>query len=365
MIEVARHIETLLLESDCVIIPRLGGFVAHYQSATYLPEEGLFLPPSRVIGFNPQLRMNDGALVQSFMSVYGNSYAEASHMIDKKVDEMYDALHEEGRLQLPNVGELRYNIHGKYDFTPYDNQLATPHLYGLGSFEIKPLSELQKRPTVADRLPQQLKPLPPVEESPQKNEAKTVEMSIVRQEKSRIHRFTHMATRVAGIAAVVALLFLTYFMAEPVVNEQASVRNDYAWLVPEELLIPLETLQTPLKQPRPIVVREEKVPRATVHTPEHPKGLTKASENIQLKEVKEAPKAVNKRYHIVVASLATEKDMNEMVAKLKSQGYPEARALTGNGKLRVSIQSFATHAEATQAAAQWQSTYQGAWVLKQ
>ena len=33
MIELARHIEILLLENDCVIIPDFGGFIAHYQPA--------------------------------------------------------------------------------------------------------------------------------------------------------------------------------------------------------------------------------------------------------------------------------------------------------------------------------------------
>ena len=55
MIELSQHIETLLLENDCVIVPRLGGFVAHYQPATYVEEEQLFLPPVRIVGFNPQL----------------------------------------------------------------------------------------------------------------------------------------------------------------------------------------------------------------------------------------------------------------------------------------------------------------------
>ena len=31
MIELARHIEILLLENDCVIVPELGGFIAHYN----------------------------------------------------------------------------------------------------------------------------------------------------------------------------------------------------------------------------------------------------------------------------------------------------------------------------------------------
>ena len=55
MIELAQHIEALLLENDCVIVPGFGGFVAHYAPATHVKEENLFLPPTRTIGFNPCL----------------------------------------------------------------------------------------------------------------------------------------------------------------------------------------------------------------------------------------------------------------------------------------------------------------------
>ena len=47
MIELAQHIEALLLENDCVIVPNFGGFVAHYAPATYVKEENL-LPVSSV-----------------------------------------------------------------------------------------------------------------------------------------------------------------------------------------------------------------------------------------------------------------------------------------------------------------------------
>ncbi len=42
MIELAQHIETLLLENDCVIVPGFGGFVAHYSPATRVKEENIF-----------------------------------------------------------------------------------------------------------------------------------------------------------------------------------------------------------------------------------------------------------------------------------------------------------------------------------
>ena len=137
MIELAQHIEALLLENDCVIVPGLGGFVAHYASATRVKEENIFLPPTRIIGFNPQLKMNDGLLVQSYMSVYGTNFSDATKMVERKVDELIATLHEDGKVDLPNVGEVRYTIHNTFDFAPYDNKITTPYLYGLDAFEMQ------------------------------------------------------------------------------------------------------------------------------------------------------------------------------------------------------------------------------------
>ena len=97
MIELAQHIETLLLENDCVIVPGFGGFVAHYSPATRIKEENIFLPPTRTIGFNPQLKLNDGVLVQSYMSAYDTSFADASRIVRKGSKRIHRSPHEEGK----------------------------------------------------------------------------------------------------------------------------------------------------------------------------------------------------------------------------------------------------------------------------
>ena len=35
MIELAKHIEILLLDNDCVIVPEFGGFMAHHVNSVY------------------------------------------------------------------------------------------------------------------------------------------------------------------------------------------------------------------------------------------------------------------------------------------------------------------------------------------
>ena len=100
MIELAKHIEYLLLENDCVIIPDFGGFIAHYQPSYYDEVEHVFMPPIRTIGFNPQLSMNDGLLVQSYMQAYHTDYSDAIRIISGKVKELKEILYTEGFFEL-------------------------------------------------------------------------------------------------------------------------------------------------------------------------------------------------------------------------------------------------------------------------
>ncbi|HEY9550751.1 MAG TPA: SPOR domain-containing protein, partial [Prevotella sp.] len=69
MLEIERHIEILLLNNDCVIIPGFGGFMAHHVEARFDEGDDVFLPPSRTVGFNPQLKLNDSLLAQSYIEV--------------------------------------------------------------------------------------------------------------------------------------------------------------------------------------------------------------------------------------------------------------------------------------------------------
>ena len=139
VIELERHIEILLLSHDCVIVPNLGGFMTHHIDAHYDEEEQLFLPPLRTLGFNPQLKINDSLLAQSYVEAYDISYPEALQRIEDEVNELKMHLQNKGSYELNDIGILSLNEDGHYLFTPCEAGILTPNLYGLGSFEMKPL----------------------------------------------------------------------------------------------------------------------------------------------------------------------------------------------------------------------------------
>ncbi len=149
MIGLERHIEVLLLDHDCVIVPDLGGFMAHHLEARYDEDEGLFLPPLRTIGFNTQLKLNDSLLVHSYIETYDLSYPEALRRIEEEVRELKQIIDNDGSYYLNSIGTLSMNTDGIYTFEPCEAGLLTPCLYALSSFEMTKLSDIHKSAAVS------------------------------------------------------------------------------------------------------------------------------------------------------------------------------------------------------------------------
>ena len=363
MIELAQHIETLLLENDCVIVPGFGGFVAHYSPATRVKEENIFLPPTRTIGFNPQLKLNDGVLVQSYMSAYDTSFADASRIVEKEVNEFIGLLHEEGKAHLDNIGEIHYNIYGNYEFVPYDYKITTPSLYGLDSFEIHELSALQQKEKVL---------VPTYQEK----EKKTFEISINR-------------AYLRNAAAMIAAIVLFFAFSTPVENTDVQ-KNNYAQLLPSELFEQIEKQSvavTPVsvetkhnqknatgqtkkvtadkaRTSRPIAVKEVKVAKQET-TPAAPTATIPTTTAVTTPVAPAVQPQANHPFHIIVAGGIGLKDAEEIAEQLKAKGFAEAKALNSDGKVRVSIRSFGNREEATKQLLELRKneTYKNAWLL--
>ncbi len=85
----------------------------------------------------------------------------------------------------------------------------------------------------------------------------------------------------------------------------------------------------------PVAVKEVKVRQQPVAVPAS-RPETETAPTVS------APQPANMPYHIIVASVGTEKDANAMAQQLVAKGYAGAKAIIGDGKMRVSIQSCAT-----------------------
>ena len=135
--DIEKHIVKLLLSNDCVIVPDFGGFMAHHLDAYYDEGDKRFYPPRRMIGFNPQLMMNDSLLAQSLVEACDMSYPEAMSAIERDVCELRHILETRGEYAISGIGVLILTADGKYDFKPCDAGLLTPSLYGLDVLDVQ------------------------------------------------------------------------------------------------------------------------------------------------------------------------------------------------------------------------------------
>lgn len=375
MIELARHIEILLLENDCVIIPDFGGFIAHHQPARYIKEENLYLPPVRTIGFNPQLTLNDGLLVQSYMQAYHTDFPDATRMIEEEVKELKENLYKDGRAEIHGVGTLHYNMRSIYEFHPNEEGALSPNLYGFSSFSINKLEQLVS--TVA-----------PIKE--------LLPNPVKRNKAIGFNR-----RWIGNVVAVAVAVILFFFLSVPVENtyidkgNYASLGTDglFETIRSQSLATTLVTLPAKPQQPQknnsgktkvknnqntliPVAVKVEKVakteetskknivitglnteqPGKIVSKPATPKATV---QKVNLSTTKKS------NYCIIVSSLATADDAQQMLNKYKQKGYKDATVIEGNGRYRLSLCNFTDKATAYKKLNELKQneTFKNAWVL--
>jgi cell division septation protein DedD len=292
VIELERHIEILLLSNDCVIVPDLGGFMAHHVEARYDAEDGTFLPPLRTLGFNPQLKMNDSLLVQSYIEAYDISYPEALRRIEAEVAEIRQHLETDGQFELNDIGILRLNEEGHITFEPCEAGILTPNLYGLSSFEMSFIATKEEK----EQITEQEKP------------AETILLNTVPEEESITIKMSWLRNIAAVAAAVVAFLMIS----SPISNSDINTQVQQSAFFPVGSLHTLTKAKADIK---PLAAATDQVASAD-----------SASSNAEAAS-KEEVKPIASTYCIVLASQVNRQNAMDFIGQLNKQGYEEVRLL--------------------------------------
>jgi hypothetical protein len=339
VIELERHIEILLLSNDCVIVPGLGGFMAHHVEACYNAEDHLFLPPLRTLGFNPQLRLNDHLLVQSYIEAYDISYPEALRRIEEEVDELKQHIETDGEYELHDIGTLRLNDEGHYEFEPCEAGILTPDFYGLSTFEMPLLHAQAARAAEKAQVVEISQPAvqtggvaeQPAEHKPEQQDA---------DERTIVIRMSWLRNAAAVVAAFI--IFLT--IGTPVSNSDSAVS-----------------------------VQESSVLSAVTALDTNLAKLThSASEGNKAQHGKETGKAetkMEKGFTIVLASQTTRHLAESFVTAMKKAGFGQVRIaeMNNSNKVRVICGCFVTADEAYEELRNLRHqdrSFKEAWVLE-
>lgn len=141
------HIEYLIRRNDCVIIPDFGALVAHYQSAYIDKETGIMMPPSRLIGFNPTIKHNDGTLASSISRRCKISYDSAVSSVAEQVNTMRYQLDAEGEIAIGRLGLLKKNSTDNIEFEQQVHFATSSEFIGYSPISIIPISKKSEENT--------------------------------------------------------------------------------------------------------------------------------------------------------------------------------------------------------------------------
>lgn len=302
MNELSRNIICLLAENDCVILPGIGGFIAHYKSANYNTNNKEFISPQRVIGFNCALTLNDGLMVQAYMERHGLNYPDASKLVDSEISKVKQQLCDTGKVHFESLGILVKTSDEAYSFETSASQAVTPELFGLPNFEVSALPKAKGKIS------------PQTDESPTEYEQQ--------DEKNNTYNISFKKSFIHKAIAIAAAIILFFAFSSPVHDnsmgtmQTSSMLGTFGTLSKQEVAKPIaKPVATSVKS------KQEKAPAET---------MAKQT-------------AV---YTIVLASAVSKRNAKDFVSSLNSQGYNDVEILETKSMRRVVYSHFENESDA-------------------
>lgn len=340
VIDLERHITVLLLSNDCVIVPGFGGFMAHHVDAFYDDGSRSYYPPTRTVGFNPQLTLNDSLMVQSYIETYDMSYPEALTAIEQQVNELVQTINNEGCYEMGGIGTIWRNEEGQYSFEPCEAGVLTPSLYGLGCFEID---------KQAAQLPETMAEQP---EAPEQEESKAMTMELYPEQQTEGRHGIGIIAAACAVLLVLLLFPASLGNGDKGLLQSASIDSSLLYrLMPKGVTTELRQLEQPRKEQE----QETAGTDAVASRKEQPAS--------QPEQAQEKPQ---EGYCIVLASKVSDRNARKFVDALQQEGMKDARILKHGDITRVVTGCFASESEARTAKNRMDEDIRFAdcWVMK-
>ncbi|HOO96043.1 MAG TPA: hypothetical protein PLH60_09560 [Proteiniphilum sp.] len=314
MKELVSHIEFLLHDHNCVIIPGFGGFVVNNLPAR---RDGIatFHPPVSELVFNRYLTHNDGLLAQSFMKSDSIPFEAAMQKIEHAVQEMLRELREGKKIELGALGQFEMNSDKQFVYKP--TAYVQPLFFGLKTASLKPLVQMQ--PSTVKTHGEQKSP-----------------------------RMRTVGITAAAAAVLLLLMFLLPVGDRTIVHQSAQIisETDLFGSRPHLNKSNAATAEPVVTEESTDVTMEE----ATVAEPE----IVVANEQMP-------------RYYIIVGVYEVKEVAEKMMEKLMDGGFTERGWMKRPGRIDVYAASFADREEAEGTLRKIHldyPAYREAWILK-
>lgn len=320
------HIAYLLSRYECVVVPGFGAFVVSSSNREETSQNGILSlsPPKNSLGFNPEIRHDDGLLANSIAKEKNISYIEANRLIAQYVIRISRLLNDGKKVKIPRVGTL-YSHDRERLFHPEKILSCNASYYGLTDFSLPYLEDLRKRASIFTK----------------KREEEIVWIPVNR-------KFISYAGSIA------AALIATCIIPTPLNDPVSPGPTQYA------SLISLSTSKS--------VDEEIDVSDRDIQIPADSFSLQSEIETLPSEATDDLAETTASYYYVIIASLPDQSIAKEILAKYRSKGLKNAAILFSDGKYRVYANRFEDNSEAERFLIRFRKDYpmfRNAWLLTQ
>ena len=353
-----KHIEELLHNHDCVILPSFGGFITSKMPAFYNKFTSVFHPAKKKILFNKHLVFNDGLLATQVAEKKSMSVEEANQLLIQFKDDCFLSLNEEGRVVIEKVGVLFFDKEKNIQF----QQSSTNFLkesFGLSALSLDKVKAAAVKPA-----------------------AKFV--AIVRKEEVKVDRKAIAVTKPVKQgsknrrAVLLPLLLIPLIMGGLFIGNQQGVigenkinissfnpfysvnveeyipRNGEFFLIENSALTEENIVNETVCVENEILLID-KVEKQTKMIP--------ATIDSTLNVVNKVPQEL--KYHVIAGCFSIKENADNLVNSWIDKGNQSSIADIKGSLYRVAIQSFVTKKEARSFLKEIKKTYENSlWILK-
>jgi cell division septation protein DedD len=337
MFRLERTIQDLLLVNDCVSIPNFGGLVAQRFRAEINYGTNIMRPPTKRISFHEGLAANSHLLVGEIAKSAKLSVEEATEFISKTVKNWQLELAAGNSVKVEGIGRFYQDKNGAICFNQSLESNFDLEAFGLDIFRANAIKRDAATPEAVQ----------------------TAILNRIKKERSSSFPYWQAAAVFTGIGA---LLTVGFFKTDINLNDKFKATFN-----------PMNYSRA-IEMPTPVTIAR-KLP-VVVETPVETKKEEVAPEvttpKVEVKPIAEAPKkaavktveqTANLSYHVVVGSFNDMHNATELMASLQEMGYAPVLVDADASFKKVSIQGFATRAEAARALNLYKGKVnKGAWI---
>lgn len=348
----SKHIEMLLLDHDCIVVPQFGGFITNYaESETDYDANGecSLYPPVRYVRFNQHLKMDDGLLIHAYMTTFDTSYVAASKQVQADLLELMDELNLNGQVQMGSIGTLHQSLDGRIQLESAESGITTPRLFGLSSLSIESIEAISQQRDIKKLL--ETTQLSTMSE-PASQEAEQ------RQHAPLVIRISRLWIDLGISAAAAAVLLILFLLPSNMGSSANGTDTVFAGSIPSALT--LQRHRTTASPAAPAATQAAQQDAAPVAT-------QRAQSPAPASQTKGAA-ASSATYTIVLASYVSEKNAGTFIEKITRSGFTHAR-FDNSGKVsRILYSSYSTEERAVQALRELRSAskdFAQAWIMRQ